>query len=106
MVTRKPACEKQEHELSLHFQVNQTALISTGLRLGIVLPATEGTLKPLTACSAYSRTEGINPADIMADLRSEPQLQPSHRKTPGSTAAREIVFSPSHWRNVSRCLPE
>jgi len=104
MVTRKPACEKQEHELSLHFQVN--ALISTGLRLGIVRPATEGHTKPLTACSAYGRTEGINPADIMADLRSEPQLQPSHRKTAGSTAAREIVFSPGHWRNVSRCLPE
>jgi hypothetical protein len=62
-----------------------------------------GTLKPPTACSAYARTEGINPADIIADLRSVPQLQRSHRKTAGSTAAREIVFSPSYWRNVSRC---
>jgi hypothetical protein len=45
-------------------------------------------------------------AGLRPGLRNEPQLQRSHRKTAGSTAAREIVFSPSHWRNVSRCQPE
>jgi hypothetical protein len=59
-----------------------------------------------TACSAYIGTEGINPADIIADLRNVPQLQRSHRKTASSTAAREIVFSPNYWRNVSRYYPE
>src|SRR5258708_1506002 len=41
---------------------------------------------------------------MVTDRRSVPELNGRHRKTAGSTAAREIVFSPSYCRNVGRVL--
>jgi hypothetical protein len=38
MVTRKPAFEKREDRLSLHIQVNQSALISTKASASLAAP--------------------------------------------------------------------